>query len=212
MISNNKFIEERCSSCMELKFDGQKRWATIFVAVLVFATLVVPFVPSLAAQQTLVSPYREQLTSEIRGLTTKEIEDLREGRGMALARAAELNGYPGPRHLLDGVEAGEFHLAPEQLASVQRLFQEMSAEAQRLGSAILKEEQALEAEFRARRIDGPDLRERVARIAALQSELRMIHLRTHLETRALLTDHQVEQYNAMRGYSGNPAGPDQHNH
>jgi len=197
---------------MELKFDGQKRWATIFVAVLVFATLVVPFVPSLAAQQTLVSPYREQLTSEIRGLTTKEIEDLREGRGMALARAAELNGYPGPRHLLDGVEAGEFHLAPEQLASVQRLFQEMSAEAQRLGSAILKEEQALEAEFRARRIDRPDLRERVARIAALQSELRMIHLRTHLETRALLTDHQVEQYNAMRGYSGNPAGPDQHNH
>lgn len=214
MVSNNKFLKEHCSSCMELKFDGQNRWATKLVAVLLSATLalVVALVTSSAAQQILISPYREQLTSEIRGLTTKEIEDLREGRGMALARAAELNGYPGPRHVLDGVEAGEFHLPPEQLAAVQRLFQEMSTEAQRLGSAILKEEQALEAEFRAHRIDAPNLRERIARIAALQSELRVIHLRTHLETRALLTDHQVEQYNEMRGYAGSRADPDQHNH
>jgi len=188
------------------------RLHTVMLAGFVALALVVFVTTPLSAQQPLISPYREQLASEIRGLTTKEIEDLREGRGMALARAAELNGYPGPRHVLDGVEAGEFHLAPEQLAAVQRLFQEMSTEAQRLGSAILKEEQALEAEFRARRIDAPNLRERVARIATLQSELRVIHLRTHLETRALLTDHQVEQYNEMRGYTGSRAGPDQHNH
>lgn len=187
------------------------RLHTVMLAGFVALALVVFVTTPLLAQQTL-SPYREQLASEIRGLTTKEIEDLREGRGMALARAAELNGYPGPRHVLDGVEAGEFHLGPEQLAAVQRLFQEMSTGAQRLGSAILKEEQALEAEFRARRIDGPNLRERVARIATLQSDLRLIHLRTHLETRALLTDHQVEQYNEMRGYTGSRAGPDQHNH
>ena len=68
---------------------------------------VLSFAAPLAAQP-LTSPYREQLASEIRGLTAKEIEDFREGRGMALARAAELNGYPGPRHMLDAVEAGHF--------------------------------------------------------------------------------------------------------
>jgi hypothetical protein len=41
----------------------------------------------------------------------------------------------------------------------------MSGEAQRLGAAILNEEQGLEAAFGARTIDATDLRERVARIA-----------------------------------------------
>ena len=56
-----------------------------------------------AAENVLTSPYREQTSTEIRGLTEQEISELREGRGMGLARAAELNGYPGPRHLLDAV-------------------------------------------------------------------------------------------------------------
>ncbi len=174
--------------------------------------LVVAVARPLAAQQTLTSPYREQLGSEIRGLTTKEITDLREGLGMGLARSAELNGYPGPRHILDAVEAAQFHLNPEQLAAVRQLFEEMSAEARRLGRTILTEEQALESAFRAGTIDATNLRERVTRIAALQGKLRAVHLRTHLQTRALLTDHQIERYNEVRGYAGQGAGPDQHDH
>jgi Spy/CpxP family protein refolding chaperone len=166
----------------------------------------------LSAQQTLISPYREQLASEIRGLTTKEVEDLREGLGMGLARAAELNGYPGPRHILDAVKAGEFHLNPEQLGAVQHLFEAMSAEARHLGSTILAEEQALEAVFRAGTIDAPNLRERLTKIAALQGELRAVHLRTHLQMRALLTDHQIERYNEVRGYTKSGASPHEDNH
>ena len=131
---------------------------------------------------------------------------------MALVRAAELNGYPGPRHILDAAEAGQFHLSPDQLSAVRRLFEGMSDEAQRLGAAILKEEQGLEAAFRARTVDATDLRERVARIAASQGELRAVHLRTHLATRALLNDDQIEHYNQVRGYTGSDAGPNQHNH
>jgi hypothetical protein len=88
----------------------------------------------------------------------------------------------------------------------------MSGEAQRLGAAILNEEQGLEAAFGARTIDATDLRERVVRIAALQGELRAVHLRTHLAPRALLNNDQIEHYNQVRGYTENDAGPDQHNH
>lgn len=179
---------------------------------MVILILVLSVVPPLAAQQVLTSPYREQAASEIRGLAAKEIEDLREGQGMGLARAAELNGYPGPRHVLDAVEAGQLHLSTEQLRAVRQLFAGMSREAKRLGDTILKEEQALEAAFRTGTISEPELRARVARIAALRGELRAVHLRTHLETRALLTDHQIERYNQVRGYAGGAGGQGPHKH
>lgn len=172
--------------------------------------LAVSIANPVAAQQALTSPYREQQGSEIRGLSEKEIADLREGRGMGLARAAELNGYPGPRHLLDAVEAGQMHLAPEQLAAVRQLFDRMSARAKQLGGAIMGEEWALEAAFRTGTIDEADLLARVSRIAALGGELRAVHLRTHLETKQLLTPHQIEWYNQLRGYGPARSGQGDH--
>lgn len=179
---------------------------------LIGLSLVVLLATPAASQQTLTSPYREQLASEIRGLSAKDIDDLREGRGMGLARAAELNGYPGPRHILDAVEIGQLHLSAEQLRTVRQLFEAMSREARRLGDIILKEEQALEAAFRTGTIDEAALRARVARIAGFHGELRAVHLRTHLETRALLTDHQLQRYNHLRGYAGGEAGHGQPKH
>jgi len=50
-----------------------------------------------------VSPYAGQETREITALSAQEVDNLLNARGMALAKAAELNGYrrrrPGPRHL-----------------------------------------------------------------------------------------------------------------
>jgi hypothetical protein len=163
------------------------------------------------ASDSLTSPYRDGASTEIRALTQTEIEDLRAGRGMGLARAAELNSYPGPRHVLDAAAAGQLHLTPVQGRTIQGLFDRMSREAQRLGALILAEEEQLEIAFRAGRIQEGDLRARVARIAALQGELRAVHLETHLATRAALTDRQVERYNALRGYSaGSPQPPEHH--
>jgi hypothetical protein len=174
--------------------------------------LAVSVAAPVAAQQTLTSPYREEQASEIRGLTEKEIRELRNGQGMGLARAAELNGYPGPRHLLDAVEAEQIHLTPEQLRTIRRLFDSMSAEAKRLGDTILREEQALEAAFRQGAITESDLQRRVAQIAALQGELRAVHLRTHLEAKAILNEHQIQRYNQVRGYSSGAGGQEQHKH
>ena len=163
-----------------------------------------------AAENVLTSPYREQTSTEIRGLTEQEISELREGRGMGLARAAELNGYPGPRHLLDAVRERRMKLSPEQVQAVQRLFDGMAREAQRLGNMILAEESALERKFRRGTISEGDLHAGVIRIAALQGELRGVHLRTHVETRAVLSEHQIHQYNQLRGYV--PGSPQGHEH
>jgi hypothetical protein len=45
------------------------------------------------------SPYVPELASPVRGLSAQEVDDLLNGRGAGYARTAELNGYPGPRHM-----------------------------------------------------------------------------------------------------------------
>ena len=176
--------------------------------------IVLSMAGSAMAADGLTSPYRDQAAREIRALTQQEIADFRDGHGMGLARAAELNGYPGPRHVLDAARAGQLPLTAAQLRTVQGLFDSMAQHAQRLGGQILREEQSLEGEFRTGRINEADLRARVARIATLQGQLRAVHLRTHLETRAALTGQQVRRYNELRGYSGDsghaPKHDDQH--
>jgi hypothetical protein len=161
------------------------------------------------AEDRLTSPYRQQAAAGLRGLSDSETSELRAGAGMGLARAAELNGYPGPRHVLDAVAAGKLRASAEQVQRVQKVFDEMKREAQRIGARILEEERQLEAGFSAATMTGDELRSRVARIAALQGELRTIHLSAHLATRAILSDTQVARYNELRGYTEG-AGEHQH--
>jgi len=149
-------------------------------------------------------------TGEIRGLTDREIADLRAGLGMGRARAAELNGYPGPRHVLDAAQAGQLALTVEQTRTAQRIWDDMAREARRLGDLVLQEERDLEAQFRAGRIGEADLRARAMRIAALDGELRAVHLRAHLEMRGALSEEQVARYNQLRGYAGGQ--PAEHRH
>jgi hypothetical protein len=150
------------------------------------------------------SPYRNQMNTEIRGLSDQEVSDLREGRGMGRARAAELNGYPGPRHVLDAAQSGQLPLTPEQMQTAERLFNGMAREARRLGEQILREEQSLEVAFRAGRISESELHARTLRIAALEGELRAVHLRAHIEMRAALSTSEIQQYNVIRGYDVSP--------
>lgn len=146
------------------------------------------------------SPYRDQQFTEIKGLTDAEVRDLRNGAGMGFARAAELNGYPGPRHVLDALAAGQMHATPEQRERVQKIFDDMAGKARTLGATIIAEEAALESAFRAGTIDEASLRDRVARIETLRGQLRAVHLAAHLETRAVLSPAQIARYNELRGY------------
>ena len=179
------------------------------IAIVLAAALMLS-VPALAQDQ-LTSPYRHQAAMGLRGLSESETTALEAGTGMGMARAAELNGYPGPRHVLDAVAAGKLGASPEQVQRIQQIFDGMQRDAQRIGARILEEERQLEAGFSAATMTADELRARVGRIAALQDELRTIHLAAHVATRAVLSDVQVARYNELRGYTSGE-GEHQHQH
>lgn len=149
------------------------------------------------------SQYAEHTDRRIKALSAEDIASLEAGVGMGLALAAELNGYPGPKHVLE--LADELELTAEQRRSTEALFQQMQSDAQRIGTDVIREEAALDSLFSQGVITEPALDQSVTRIAALQGELRTLHLGTHLTMRALLTEHQTVQYNQLRGYAGNEA-------
>lgn len=160
-----------------------------------------------AAAESLRSPYAAIPGTAASGLLPEEVEGLTKGQGMALALAAEVNGYPGPRHVLDAAAAGQLDLRPEQREAFHRLYDRMLAEAKGKGEDILRLEEQLAMLFRHGHIDEASLRDLLDQIGRLRADLRFIHLRTHLEAKALLTPEQIARYRAVRGYD---AGGDQH--
>jgi hypothetical protein len=86
------------------------------------------------------SPYAGMQTRSIKSLPDLQIADLKAGRGMGLALPAELNGYPGPMHVLQ--LAGQLGLSADQKTRVQSLFDSMKAEACRSARSCLSRKQA----------------------------------------------------------------------
>jgi Spy/CpxP family protein refolding chaperone len=134
----------------------------------------------------------------VKALSDREIADLRAGRGMGLALPAELNGYPGPLHV---IELGErIGLTPDQRAKVTRLYDEMRSEAIALGEQVIEREAELDRLFATRTATPAGLSAVVESIGRAQAKLREAHLRHHLSTLEVLTLDQVELYNETRGY------------
>lgn len=155
---------------------------------------------ALPAGAESTAPYAGWQMRDIKALSAQQIDDLRAGRGMGLALAAELNGFPGPRHVLElGEELG---LTAQQRGAVEAAFSAMQAEAQRLGREVLQREAQIDRAFRAGAPAPAALRAELAALAAVQGELRFAHLRSHLAVKKLLTAGQVARYNALRGYGG----------
>src|ERR1041385_5507788 len=63
--------------------------------------LFVLLFPLNAFAQQKPSPYEGQESRDIKALSDEEIRGLLNGQGMALAKAGELNHYPGPMHVLE---------------------------------------------------------------------------------------------------------------
>ena len=160
--------------------------------------ILVAFLGRGSSVQQAPSPYRGQEGREIKTLSLEEIRALQAGEGMGLAKAAELNGYPGPKHVLELAEALE--LSEEQRARTREAFERMKENAVALGSAIVEKESALDRMFRERVIDPEKLEAAVGEIANLQGRLRLAHLEAHLELESVLTQDQISQYVALRGY------------
>jgi Spy/CpxP family protein refolding chaperone len=154
------------------------------------------------------SPYAGEQSRDIKALSPQEVMQLREGAGMGFAKAAELNRYPGPMHALELGDA--LRLTDVQRRALQSLMARHKAEARALGARVLELEGELDALFASGKADAQSVDAVLARLAEVSARLRGSHLKTHLETTALLTARQVDQYVEARGYAA--AAPAGHQH
>jgi hypothetical protein len=150
------------------------------------------------------APYAGLETRQIKALSPQQIDDLRAGRGMGFALAAELNDYPGPRHVLD--LSGPLGLSADQHRHVSALFDEMAAQAKALGARVVKAEKRLDNLFADKRADKMVLQSHISQIARLNGELRYLHLRYHVDVRKMLSDVQISRYAELRGYGSGNSG------
>jgi hypothetical protein len=163
----------------------------------------------------LNSPYAGEQQRAIKALDARDVAALRAGQGMGFAKAAELNGYPGPMHTLE--LADQLLLTAEQRASTRRLMDEHKARARELGDAVVQAEAALDGLFAERQATPERVSDATQRIALLQAQLRAEHLNTHLAQTALISAVQARQYAELRGYtaaapSATPAPDASHKH
>jgi Spy/CpxP family protein refolding chaperone len=152
-----------------------------------------------ASEPGYKSIYIGQETRDIKSLSNEDINALRTGAGWGLAKAAELNGLPGPRHILDMKK--EINLTTEQERMVRGLFNEMNKNAIELGNKYIEYEKELNNRFAERNIDENALDELLGKISEIYKSLRYTHLSAHLKASKILTEDQIKKYNRLRGYS-----------
>jgi hypothetical protein len=152
---------------------------------------------TLASEQ---APYAGEERRAIKSFSAQEIQSLQNGGGMGFAKLAELNHFPGPKHVLDSRD--ELELSPSQLAATESLYEEMRRNAVVLGEELLLAESRLDQDFEAGTIRSETLRSALLEIGTIRARLRFVHLESHLRQKQLLTDEQVLKYDELRGYQG----------
>lgn len=145
------------------------------------------------------SKYAGQESREIKSLSAEDIAELKSGGGWGLAKAAELNGVPGPIHLLE--MKNEIDLDETQSSAIGAIYRRMKSQAIIHGERLIDLELRLESGFRNRTITNALLRASLSAIAETKKELRYVHLAAHIETLKILSEKQIKTYNALRGYS-----------
>lgn len=144
------------------------------------------------------SKYAGPESREIKALSKAQIEGYLNGHGMGMAKAAELNHYPGPKHVLD--LSKELNLTEEQKGKTEQLFKSMKKEAVRLGKKLVKKERQLDSLFTDNSINESKLQKYLNEIGSLKSDLRFTHMKAHLKQKNILTPHHTKLYDKLRGY------------
>ena len=106
-------------------------------SILILVALAALAVPAAAQNR---SPYAGQEQRSIKALSEEDILGLTEARGMSLAKAAELNSYPGPAHVLE--MADRLGLSTAQRTATEALFADMRDRARPLGAKIIEAERS----------------------------------------------------------------------
>ena len=171
-----------------------------------------------AHAETPAAPYAGQQTRSIKALSDSDMTGLLSGSGAGFAKAAELNGYPGPAHVLE--LAGSLQLNAEQELATRSLLTAHKARAQSLGVELIAAERELDQLFAQKQADPVAVDRATQQVGLLQARLRFEHLKTHLTQTGLLAPEQVRRYAVLRGYAtdpgtaspANPITPSTHHH
>ena len=156
------------------------------------------------------TPYAGQQSRELKSLSAGEIDGYLTGKGMGYAKPAELNHYPGPRHVLD--LSLELDLSHEQISASQALFDAMKAQAVALGRELVEKERLLDHHFADGTINSENLKSLIREIGQLEAEIRFVHLSAHLRQKVLLNKQQLQTYDQLRGYGKPGHTGHQHTH
>ncbi len=170
---------------------------TRIILALTFALLALP---TLANEKH--KPYAGLETRDISSLSNEDIQELENGSGWGLALPAELNGHPGPAHILE--LKNELDLTEGQLAVFQEVFSEMRTEATEIGQLLIEAERALDQGFKRGELSEQQLRMLINNAEKHRADLRFVHLSRHLASTEMLTSDQIELYAELRGYSDDP--------
>ena len=174
------------------------------------SVLAVGLASERALGQERASPYSAETDRDIKALGPEEVLGLLAGAGLGFAKAAELNGIPGPRHVLD--MAAELGLDDGQRSAVQAVYDVMLSQAVELGTQIVGLERRLDRLFAESLPNEAEVRSLTAEIGETRGHLRGAHLVAHLRTAKLLTPHQIASYARLRGYSEPPENAGEHTH
>ncbi len=167
----------------------------------VLLVFLIPLCAYSASEHSHKSKYVGQEKREIKSLSESDIEELENGKGWGFAKAAELNGVPGPVHLLEMKK--EIRLSSEQIQKINDIYQKMKKQAIPLGLELIELERKLNNHFANRTITDNLLHELLGEIVQVRKKLRYAHLSAHLKTPNILTPEQITLYNELRGYSSN---------
>ncbi|NNE68471.1 MAG: hypothetical protein HKN33_18030 [Pyrinomonadaceae bacterium] len=172
-----------------------------FVLIIAIAILSISCTESVVTKAQ--SEYAGQERREIKSLSADDIKQLENGQGWGLAKAAELNGLPGPVHLIEMKD--KIGLEGTKLKKIEKLYNEMKKNAVPLGKRLIELEKELDRGFSKKTIDSESLKTQLSEIAKVRADLRFVHLSTHLKTPEILTKEQISKYNELRGYGkGDP--------
>jgi Spy/CpxP family protein refolding chaperone len=154
------------------------------------------------------SPYVGQEARPIKALSPDEVDGLLAGRGMGYAKSAELNGYPGPAHVLE--LADQLRLSDAQRRATSSIFTAMQERAAAAGARLVEQERELDRSFADGSITTQALAASLERIGTLQADVRRAHLDAHLAQLAVLTAEQRGAYMRLRGYADSQPTPAGH--
>jgi hypothetical protein len=163
------------------------------------AALVSGGCSSIVGDFSSATPYAGQQSRPIKALSAQDQRDLREGKGLGFAKAAELNGYPGPMHTLE--LARELQLSSEQLGKTKALLFSHKNTVKALGAELVEAERRLDAAFATREVTLETLERLTTEIGLFQAKIRSEHLKTHVEQTTYLSNEQIAQYSVLRGYA-----------